>query len=343
MLLKEIYITANGLNLFTYPQNLVEDKFVKSNLTSGFLSAIQAFSMEARESEIEYFESRDEYFLFTPLKTKNRMLICVFDKNDQRDLADNLLKKVLGLMLDSHLILEDYDNVIDNTRNKELCDNIDKLLEDAKNQSDPAKYAQGVFNGETAISSLRVLDLINKQTLFEDARPKPFLKTNQINEIYLTLDAFDKISERSKLPIFDFLSIYCQGAFFVIFRTKSNLSMITATGIANPETIQQKVLDLYNYGNLKSFKAVYQQNINNPSYSISLNNDGEIISEEGTSPAPLMDVFLLTTLNALSRLVSSFVRKNYDRVEIFIPSKNRTTITMEVKNSQHTINFNTNE
>lgn len=337
-MLREVYIIANGLNLFHYSSDLNDDNVVKSNLTSGFLSALQSFSLQARESAIEFFSSKDEYFLFTPLGISEMMLVCVFDKATQREIADSLLKQIRVILLNSYIAQPDFSNTIYVDKNRIIFDEIRELTQNPFDSQYLVSIAGKIFDKENSISSMRVINLQSNEIYYENARPKPLLKEIQISELNLLLAAIGKLCERFEYPNFEFVTINCQSSIFALFRKIDTLVVMFSSGMVNLDQIKQNVLQIFENKTSKEFFAGYNENQIAES-AVNLNSSGEIISQRGQIPFPMIEIFLSTAINALDRFVSSYIRKNFKDVTIYFPNESKSSIEIMKLHDVHQVSF----
>lgn len=338
ILLREVFIIANGLNLFHYSSDNQDDNIVKSNLTSGFLSALQSFSLQARDSAIEFFSSQDEYFLFTPLGVREMMLVCVFDRATNREFADSLIKQIHSIMLESYIAGPDFSNTIYVEKNDEIFEQIKKLTENPFDKEFLTSTAMKLFDGKKSISSLRIINMQNNEIYYENARPKPLLKETQISEFNLLLAALDKLCERLNYPRFELLSINCPGSIFIIYRKVETMIIMFSSGMVGLDELSNAILEIFESKTIKDYTRDYKLNTIANSL-INLDSSGDVKSIRGEIPFQMVEIFISTVINGLDRFVSSYVRKNFNEVRICFPTANKSSVEIIKTQEIHQVGF----
>ncbi|MCY3412437.1 MAG: hypothetical protein INQ03_12440 [Candidatus Heimdallarchaeota archaeon] len=315
-MLTELYVIVEGTTQYYYSKAGRNTGGINVNLTSGFLTAIQAFTKEARQSDIEYFASQEEYFLFTQLEKSNKLLIGVYEKGSNRETADNILHQVKNIIESSHLMDEKYRYREDLIKNQLISDKIDTIIRRMFEDDYPTLLADTIFNSHSSLSLIRIMNIETDIIFWEKARPKPLLKKKQIEEMNLLIATADKLGEKLKQPKFELLHIEVNNAQIGLLRNNNILAMTFASGIMSNEEFMLATFGLFD------ITSPHYLSYNRDSIvgSIELDNDGSIINRDGDLKTPMIEIFISSLLNAMERFTGTFIRKSFHSASLYYPS-----------------------
>ncbi|MCH8905796.1 MAG: hypothetical protein IH840_01805 [Candidatus Heimdallarchaeota archaeon] len=63
------------------------------------------------------------------------------------------------------------------------------------------------------------------------------------------------------------------------------------------------------------------------------------MSQRGTPPSPLIEIFLSTLLNAIDRFVSTFIRKKFIEIKFYIPDDNYSSYHIQSLRDYYDVTF----
>lgn len=316
-MLKEIYVVSDGKNLYYYSPIGLKRDYMETNLTTGLLSAVQHFMQEARKSDVDYFSSVDEIFVYTSLNDGN-MLIGVFDGHVDRSLARALLQQAKIIIMGSHILKEENLNKVNEMKNNEIDLCIDQILERVLHDSIPVETADKVYTSLSTLTFLRILNRKNNNIIYENARPKPILAKQKREDLKLVISTVDKLSERFGLGEFTFLLIELEGSFVGILRVNNLIALGFASGIVTTKEFSDHLFELFSMGTYSNFIIQFMEL---PSKKkLELDNANEIVEQIGFEKLPMVEIFTSSVLNSLESLIKPFIRKSYQKISIFYSS-----------------------
>lgn len=323
-MLLEVYVIVRGINLYHYSQVDDPDEDIKSNLTSGLLTAIQAFTQEARKSEIEYFASADEYFLFTNLGSSEKMLICVYEKDSDRKMANLMMKQVQDIILQSPIMELASENIVDDKVSEEVNRKINTAIETVFMSNYPVDLAESIFN-ESNCSYLRIINMEQDEIIFEKARPRPLLKQKQIDELKLMNSSLQKLSEKLEEREYEYITMATDGALFGIIKNHSLFGMSYSSGIVDEKDFHRQTLRIFDFSTNKYSKE------KSLIFEMELDQNGDMLAHNGDLPSPMIEIFISSVINSIERYISSFIRKKFSQVEIHFSSNAMMAILADKK------------
>ena len=334
-MMKEIFVNSHGILVFHYSSEKSDSDSDQAVLSSGLFSAIQDFSAHARSDILESFSTENEYFIFTPCANPERVIVGVFDRRANEQLAREALGKVRDLMSKSEL--PDFDSEqMSRERKNELRNNIDTIALQLFGSKQISSHVNELLSNRTDIPLAFVIDANTKEVLTYFARPKPLFRASQANEFLLLHSTLCKTLSR--------LSISEDYRYFTLGSRQYTTAVCWSGGMicVASGAMQTPALNVLE----STAKMCYHQSINslielsNNSVLLGcaiLRTDGKLKHKEGQSFPPMTEIFLSTLIKNLETFFKALNRRPFEKFTLVAESENKLRLVFEKIESENEI------
>lgn len=167
VVLKEIFVIEDGINIFHYVRGDDDTRILTDPvLTSGFLSALQSFTREARSGSINSYSSDSENVIFKKIENTNKQLIAIFSKNTDDQMAEALINQIDKILSRSKIMFEVNVDVSNTKEGKKIISKIEKLIQQPTTQKTQIELATKLFDN-SKVDFIAIYDFKKQKSLLK--------------------------------------------------------------------------------------------------------------------------------------------------------------------------------
>jgi hypothetical protein len=335
-LFKEVYIINQGLNVFYYTYLANDNQDVDSVLASGFLSAIESFSKETRESSVESFASENELFLFDHLE-ESFQLISVFDKYANLNAAKSIMQQIKNLV-NIYNVPQKFSAThnVNDEEYQNLFDQLDELRLSTSSVETIAELAEDYFINNSSLNLIAVYSLENKKINYQGARPSALFKPTLLQDFDLINTTVDKIAQKFETETYDIITIKSKNYCLSITKVLNSIIVVYGPESLGEEVINGSGLKIMNSISFDHFLKYYPSSFRS-CWEISEIGNLKVIS--GETPISMAEIFFSSYLNAISQLYKKITSQNIEKSTIYLTQNDPIKLEFITTKSKSTINF----
>lgn len=313
MVLKEVFLIKNDVKIFHYSEHPGKDEthFI---LSSGFFSAIKSFTLEMRDSKIDFFASENEYFIFDRIEEHDTDIVCIFNNSIEQTVARIIMTGILEILGQAKVLSIPQGKNITGTEHKKLTKDIRHLANSVISPEYQSQAAKSIFDENKQIKFLGLYDVRKDKTYFSSQREvdvdeemlsKTLIKLyRNINKMLGRL-GFGNRFEIVQIESFNgFGLIYNFRGVLIVCHTSDQVDgndlyiiPFKILSISDPLSIEEKYGSLFNetrwiydfVGNLVPIRGVVADNV-----------DGEVINQSIQSLDSLNEVLQLESYHLVT-------------------------------------------
>ena len=326
-MMKEIFVISHGILAFHYSSEKSRSDSDQAILSSGLLSAIQDFSTHARSDILESFSTENEYFVFAPCPESERVIVGVFDRRAQEQLARDALGRVRDLI--SNADLPDINSEqMSHDRKEELRDSIDTISLQLFGSKQISSHVNELLSNRTDIPLAFVIDTNTKEVMTHFARPKPLFRLSQANEFLLLHSTLCKTLSRFSISE-DYRYFTLGSRQYTTAVCWSGGMICVASGAM--QTPDSDVLDaaakMCYYPSINSLLELSDNSVLLGCAILSV--DGKLAHKEGQTFSPMAAVLISTLTKNLDTFFKALNRRPFEKFTVAAEGEKKVTLVIE--------------
>ena len=218
-MLKEIFLISQSVLQFHHSSEQSTSDDDKAVLSSGFLSAIQDFSTQARSDILDSFFTETEYFLYSRFPESDEVLVGVFDRKAPEKYAREAMQKIMEIF--GEIPRPEIQGLQWSPDVKsQIRERIDRINKQYFSNIQLSAVVVEALEQRTDIPLAFVIDSTSNSVIARFSRPKPLFREDQVREFLLvhsslqrTLESLDIDESYSYLVIEsdDYVVVACNG------------------------------------------------------------------------------------------------------------------------------------
>lgn len=326
-MLKEIFLINQSVLQFHCSSERVTSEDDKAILSSGFLSAIQDFSVHARSDVLDSFFTESEYFLYSRFPNSDLVLVGIFNRKAPEKYARESIQKIMNIFHEIPLPKVDGLQWSDEVK-EQIKKKVDWINIQYFGDEQLSAIAVELLEKRTDIPLAFLVDSMTNSIVAKFSRPKPLFKENQVREFLLvhstlqkTLESLDIKDTYSYLIVEsdDYCVVACNGG--RLLSVASGSMQVTTENVYNAATH-------ICYAEPLEFKIEQAPELGLIS-SMLIGADGRVILSSGKPLPEKANIFISTLTKNIDSMFTLITRRPY--TQFFLRTKGESPKSLILK------------